>query len=305
MKAMLNVAPDVGVAASPDSARAQSGPDATRDTAAVVAPRPLAGKDPRALQAMIAEAFAELEEAADREGDAALPATIQQPQPVRRLGAAAGSELRHKPTVAGRLLKTISGIAIALVVGVVPFQRVTSLVSSEAYVDAPVYLVTAPADGVIRISQLSIGSLVMRDTPLALIEGPTGSAGDVAVVSGVKGKVWEVRFQSGDRVAKGDLLARVVGCSATSVIASVSEAVYDRLVPAMPARFNFYGSARFFNGRVAGLLGHSNGTGSLAIGPRGVDGADYRVAVAMPDLGAVENCDVGRRGVVVFNPPAR
>jgi hypothetical protein len=266
---------------------------------------PIAGKDPRALQAMITQAFALLEEAADRPDDVAAPGALAKPPGgPRRLGAAAGSELRHTPSIASRALKTLAGLAIVVVVGVVPYQRLTALVSGEAYVDAPVYLVRAPADGIIRTGQLSVGALVARDVPLALIESPAGSAGDAAVVSTGDGKVWDVRVQPGDRVAKGDLIARVVGCSATSVVASVSESVYDRLQPGVPARFNFFGSDRFFTGKVANLLGGAGAGGDYAIAPFGLGGGAYRVAVALPDLGKVENCAVGRRGIVVFSPSA-
>ena len=55
------------------------------------------------------------------------------------MGPAAGSELRHKQSLASRIFKTFAGTAIVVAVGLVPLQRVTTPTSNEAFVDAPVY----------------------------------------------------------------------------------------------------------------------------------------------------------------------
>ena len=262
-------------------------------------------KDVRALQDMIEQAFALLDEAAEEEGGVAAPVpAVASPDAPHALGAAPGSELKYKSTWAGRVFKTFAGTAIVVAVGLIPLQRVTTLVSSEAYVDAPVYLVRAPAAGVFKKGQLTIGALVARGVPLALIASPAGSNLDTAVVSGANGKVWDVLVASGVSVAKGDLIARIVGCSATSVVATVSEGTYDKLRPGMPARFNFYGSDHFHYGTVGNLLGHSIPASDYAIMPFQADSGAYRVLVSLPDLGAVEDCAVGRRGTVVFGRQA-
>ncbi len=263
-------------------------------------------KDVRELQNMIEQAFALLDEAADRESGAAPhePA-VAMPQGLRALGAPPGSELRYRSSWAGRIFKTFAGTAIIVAVGLVPLQRVTTLVSNEAYVDAPVYLLKSPADGVFKRAQLTVGSLVAPGVPLALIESPSGSIHDTAVVASTSGKVWDVKFQPGDQVAKGDVIARIVGCSASSVVATVPEGTYDKLSPGMPARFSFYGSNHFHYGTVGNLLGHSATTGGYAITVLQSDARAYRVAVSLPDLGAVEDCAVGRRGTVVFGQQAR
>ena len=313
MKAIGSLARDVETAEPPHNAPPiEHGSEEDKTGTTLVLPRVhadgshLAGrKDVRELQAMIEQAFALLDEAAEEEGGIAapVPAVLPADKP-RMLGAAAGSEIRYRSSWAGRLFKTFAGTAIVVAVGLIPLQRVTTLVSNQAYVDAPVYLLKAPAAGVFRKGQLTIGALVAHDVPLALIESPAGSAHDTAVVSAMDGKVWDVRFQSGERVAKGDLIARIVGCSATSVVASVSEGVYDKLLPGMPARFNFYGSDHFHRGTVGNLLGRSAASGDYAISPFQADSHDYRVVVSLPDLGALENCAVGRRGTVVFGRQA-
>jgi len=97
---------------------------------------------------------------------------------------------------------------------------------------------------------------------------------------------------------------RVVGCSAVSVSAAVSETVYDQLKSGTPARFNFYGDSAFYYGTVANLFGHAVPTGDYAITPASLAADAYRVVVSLPTLGAVPDCAVGRRGEVVFDPAA-
>ena len=259
------------------------------------------GKDVRELQALIEQAFRQLDQAADETAGVSPSA----PAPTV-IGAAAGSELRYKSSLASRLLKTAAGLAIVFLVGIVPLQKVLAPVSNEAFVNAPIYLVHAPVAGVLRSSgQLAVGASVIAGVPLALIQSPDGSGNDAAVVSAGAGKIWEILAQAGDTVAKGDVIARVVGCSAASVTASVSELVYDRLSPGMAARFNFFGSDRFYDGKVANLLGHASPTGNDAISPANFTRDDYRVVISVPDLGTIDGCAVGRRGAVVFNPPTR
>ncbi len=308
MKAIRSLARNVDVAEAPHNAPTigHESEDGTGTTVVlprvrVARPDREGGKDVRELQSMIEQAFALLDEAADAEGGAvtAIPTPMPSDSP-HTLGAAAGSELKYKSSWAGRIFKTFAGTAILVAVGLVPLQRVTTLVSDEAYVDAPVYLVKAPAAGVFKKGQLTIGARVEPGVPLALIASAAGSAQDAAVVSAVGGKVWNVLFQSGDQVAKDDLIARVVGCSATGVAATVSEGTYDKLRPGMPARFNFYGSDHFHYGTVGNLLGQSAAPADYAIMPFRADSRAYRVVVSLPDLGAVEDCAVGRRGMVVF-----
>ena len=84
----------------------------------------------------------------------------------------------------------------------------------------------------------------------------------------------------------------------------MAQTVYDQLAPGMLARFNFYGTDKFYDGTVANLLGHSAPV-NLAISPDGVANRAYQVTVSMPGLGTVPNCPIGKRGEVVFNRPSQ
>ena len=151
----------------------------------------------------------------------------------------------------------------------------------------------------IATGQLAVGALVQRDVPLALVASPQSSANDTAIVSGGRGKVWQVLVQRGDRVARGDLVARVVGCSASRVTATVSEGVYDKLRPGMPARFRLPGQQPGLLRDGAALLGRAGAAGS-AVASAALAAGGYRVTVSVPDLGAIEDCAIGRRGIVIF-----
>ena len=266
--------------------------------------KPGAASDVRELQAAIERAFVLLDEVAERDDDpdAAVLPFKERRQSQAIIGAAAGSELRHRRSFSSLLLKTVAGLAIIFLVGLVPLQKALTPASSEAFVNAPLYLVYAPATGMVRSVDRDVGSLIATGQPLATIRA---NGADVPVVSAGGGKVWEVLVQPGQQVKAGDLMARVAGCSASSVSASVSEGVYDKLSPGMPARFNFFGSSRFYYGTVANLLGHSDGGGNFAISPASVTRGAYRVIVALPGLQTIDNCAVGRRGAVLFNPPTR
>lgn len=277
----------------------------------VVAPRPQAiardlggHKDVRELQAMIERAFALLDEAADKD---AAPAQVSEPagqpaEPAHALGAPPGSELKYNRSIGGRVLKTLAGLAIVAIVGLIPLQRVMTPVSNEAFVNAPVYTLRAPVDGIVDAGALAIGARVGLGAPVATIQATDGQG--TPVVSNASGKIWDMPVQPGSRVAKGDVVARVVGCSATSVVASVSEPVYDKLTPGMAVRFNFFGRDRFYYGTVATLLGHATAAADVAT-PAELAPNTYRVVISMPSLGAIEDCAIGRRGSVVFGRDSR
>lgn len=253
------------------------------------------GKSVLELQALIEEAFGLLEKAADTEPETANRAEPEKPG--ETLGAAAGSELRYQPTMLGRLFKTIIGVAILLVVGVIPLQRVLAPSSDEAFVNVPSYSVLAPVAGKLSSEPLDIGTRVASGQTIADVVGADSTRAVVAAPNA--GKIWDVFVHAGDRVAAGQEIARVVGCTATGVTASVSGAVYDRLVPGMSARFHFYGERRTYAGTVAKLTGHSVAAG-LALVAESLRANSFYVYVSVPDLGAMPSCAVGRRGAVVF-----
>jgi predicted deacylase len=279
----------------------------------VVAPRPQAiardlgdHKDVRELQAMIERAFALLDEVADKETP---PAHANEPAPqpaapAHALGAPPGSELKYRSSIGGRVLKTLAGLAVVGIVGLIPLQRVMTPVSNEAFVNAPVYTLRAPVDGVVDAGPLAVGAQVGRGAAVATIQTTEAAGQGTPVLSNAGGKVWDMLVQPGSKVAKGDVVARVVSCSATSVVASVSEPVYDKLTPGMAARFNFFGRNRFYYGTVATLLGHATAAADVAT-PAELAPNTYRVVVSMPSLGTIEDCAIGRRGSVVFGADSR
>ena len=197
----------------------------------------------------------------------------------------------------GRLFKTIIGLAILLLVGVIPLQRVLTPSSDEAFVNVPVYPVLAPIAGKLSSEPLAVGTRVTSGQTIADVVG--GNSTRTIVAAPNAGKVWDVFVHAGDSVAAGQEIARVVGCSAAGVTASVSGAVYDRLMPGMPARFHFYGERHAYAGSVAKLMGHS-ATAGLALLADSLRGDSFYVYVSVPDLGAMPSCAVGRRGAVVF-----
>ena len=313
MKAIKAPAQDTGWADAPRMAPAPQPHNDDDAGSTVVPPRPQAiardlgdHKDVRELQAMIERAFALLDEAANQEaGPAQASEPAAQPAaPAHALGAPPGSELKYNRSIGGRVLKTLAGLAIVAIVGLIPLQRVMTPVSNEAFVNAPVYTLRAPVDGIVDAGALAVGTRVGRGAPVATIQAINAAGQGAPVVSSASGKVWDVLVQPGSKVTKGDVVARVVSCSATSVVASVSEPVYDKLAPGMAARFNFFGSDRFYYGTVAALLGHAttaaDTTTAAELAPN-----TYRVVVSMPNLGAIADCAIGRRGSVVFGADSR
>jgi biotin carboxyl carrier protein len=274
----------------------------------VVLPQPPArapitgGKSVQELQKLVEEALVLL----SRESDDGAVVSEQVETSARApvLGAASGSAVGRKSTRTSRIVKTVIGLAIAFVVGLVPLKMVLTTASTEAFVNAPLSILRAPADGTLVGADLTIGSRVDQNNPLAYIEPPNGAA-RIPITAPNAGKIWETLVPSGATVVQGQEIARIVACSAASITASVSETVYDRLAPGTPARFNFYGSDQFYSGTVANLLGHGASAENLAISPASLASDAYRVIVSIPDLGAIPNCAVGRRGEVVFDTRSR
>jgi HlyD family secretion protein len=259
------------------------------------------GKTVHELHSLIEEAMGLL--AKERESEAVARPVDEAPADKRVLGAPPGSEIRYASSLASRVFKTIVGLAVAFVAGVVPLKGILTPSSTEAFVNAPLYSVRAPVDGRFVSDKLIVGAPVAPGERLGEIErtvGANGSAAALPLTIANAGKVWDVLIPSGFSVARGDEIARIVACSAASVTAAVPETVYDKLSSGMPARFHFFGSDFYFAGRVANMLGRSAPAGNLAIPPASLTADTYRVIVAVPDLGAIPNCAVGRRGEIIF-----
>ncbi len=241
--------------------------------------------------------------AKEREKDAvARPSVNDAPADKRVLGAPPGSEIRYRSSLGSRIFKTVMGLSIAFLAGVVPLKGILTPSSTEAFVNAPLYTIRAPIDGLLVSGKLIVGAPVASGERLGEIVRTDGA---VPVTIANAGKIWEVLVPSGANVARGEEVARVVACSAASVTAAVPESVYDKLASGMPARFHFFGSDLYFAGTVANLLGRSTPAGNLAIPPASLTADTYRVIVAVPDLGTIPNCAVGRRGEIIFGNSAR
>ncbi len=263
-------------------------------------------KNVHELQGLIEHAFVLLDNATEAEAVPVAPVVPKQPIDHPVMGPAAGSAVRAKPaTIRRRMVKTLLAFVAATVIGVVPLEKLLTPASSEAFLNAPVYVLTAPVGGHIEGSTLVPGTTVERDEAIARIVPFGASAGGVPLVAPGDGKVWEVMVAPGDRVAAGQEVARLAACSAVSVTASVSEVVYDKLRPGTPARFNFYGEDRFYYGTVSNLFGHAIPTGDFAISPASMTRDAFRVMVTLPELADFPGCTIGRRGEVLFNPPGR
>ena len=99
---------------------------------------------------------------------------------------------------------------------------------------------------------------------------------------------------------RGQDLVRLLDCSGMVVTATVGEAAYNRLRVGDPARFRFRGESTDHKGRIIGVTGMATAPANLAIQPTALAKEPYRVTVALPDLAASGQCDVGRTGRVTF-----
>jgi biotin carboxyl carrier protein len=265
----------------------------------------LGGKSVLELQNLIERAFVLLDRAAEEQAHPAVPPEAPAATGAdgeARIGAGEGSALAGpSATFARRAAKSLLALVAAVAIGILPLQRLLTPASTEAFVNAPLHVLSAPATGTLAPGALAVGTRVERDAVIARVAGATGSRPVAAPAEGV---LWEVSMAPGDRVAAGQEVARLASCTAVSVTAAVSETVYDRLVVGLPARFNFYGDDRFYDGTVAALLGHSIPAGAYAIPPQTVAADALRVVVSVPGLADLPLCSVGRRGEVVFGASA-
>jgi multidrug resistance efflux pump len=121
------------------------------------------------------------------------------------------------------------------------------------------------------------------------------------IVAPAKGSIWEVLTAPGEQVHRGQDLVRVLDCSGALVTAVVDEAVYDRLQVGSSARFRPRDGGKDLPGRVVSLTGSTSSPANFAIQPGSMLRETYHVTVAVTDLGAQQNCGVGRTGRVIFD----
>jgi multidrug resistance efflux pump len=121
----------------------------------------------------------------------------------------------------------------------------------------------------------------------------------------IGGRIWEVLTASGEEVARGQELARILDCGTVAMTAAVAEHVYNRLSIGDPAEIRLLDSNLRFTGRVASLTGVAAAQSNFAIAVTELERARFRVTVAVPDLARESNCAVGRTGRIVFGQPAK
>jgi multidrug resistance efflux pump len=119
----------------------------------------------------------------------------------------------------------------------------------------------------------------------------------------IRGRVWETMTATGEQVAPGQDLVKLLDCSGAVVTASVSESVYNHLRVGTPARFRLRDDGRVHAGQVVNLTGYSGAGANLAIEPSSLAKEPYRVMVAVPDLQDGPSCNIGRTGRVYFGEP--
>jgi hypothetical protein len=263
--------------------------------------RSLSEKSPQELQALIEEAFIVLERANERADNAAteeITRRAAEPMPDRRAPARGAGLVR-----AG---KTLLGLVVAVVVGVVPAWRLLTPTSRDAVVNAPLIAIRAPVDGqIVRVDFQPAGRTVAEGTPLfrvAPVEPEEGAPGvPVAVARSPRsGRVWSVLARPDEMVSKGQVVSRLLDCNEALVTAIVSESVFSRLAIGAPAKFKVTGGRRLLPAKIINLIGQPAATEDLAVElPSG--GADnYAVTLAVPALVSPRECAVGRRGEVFF-----
>ena len=119
------------------------------------------------------------------------------------------------------------------------------------------------------------------------------------------GRVWEILTARGEDVHRGQELVRVLDCKGTVITASLSEANFNRIKVGDKAIFRLRGEHEDLPGRVIGLHGLASVPANFAISHRMLTREPYHATVDVPALSKGANCQVGRTGVVVFEPSPR
>jgi len=121
------------------------------------------------------------------------------------------------------------------------------------------------------------------------------------VVATVQGRIWETLTANGEEVRQGQDLLRVLDCAGAVVTATVSESIYNKLWVGQPAKFQLRGMSKEYAGSVAGLTGLTVAGSNYAINQSALTREPYHVTIAVPELAARQDCNVGRTGKVTFD----
>jgi multidrug resistance efflux pump len=116
------------------------------------------------------------------------------------------------------------------------------------------------------------------------------------------GRVWEILTAPGEDVHRGQELVRVLDCKGAVVTAAVSEANFNRIQIGDTATFRLRGEKEDLAGRVIGLHGLASVPANLAISHRMLTREPYHATVEVPALSRGADCQVGRTGIVIFQP---
>lgn len=121
------------------------------------------------------------------------------------------------------------------------------------------------------------------------------------ILSNISGRVWDVMTAPGEHVNAGQELVRLLDCSNTTVTASVTQTVYEKLRIGQPATFRPSDRGTEAKGWIVGLSGLAAIASNDAIQPKALSGAPYHVTLRFPTLDDKESCQVSRPGLVTFN----
>jgi hypothetical protein len=136
---------------------------------------------------------------------------------------------------------------------------------------------------------------------VATEKGNLASNSVADVTATVQGRIWETLTANGEEVQAGQELLRVLDCAGAVITATVSESIYNKLWVGQPAKFQLRGMSEEYSGSVAGLTGLTVASSNFAIDQSALTREPYHVTIAVPELAARQECNVGRTGRVTFD----
>lgn len=128
---------------------------------------------------------------------------------------------------------------------------------------------------------------------------------NAVILANVDGRLWEVLAADGERIQRGQEVARLVDCGSMMVTLSVSESVYNGLQIGDTAQFRINGETTVYDGTVSRLAGSGAETiyTNLAVAPSQKHLERYDVTLLVPALreGDGLSCAIGRTGRAFFS----
>lgn len=119
------------------------------------------------------------------------------------------------------------------------------------------------------------------------------------------GRIWDVMVTPHEHVNAGQVLMHILDCNDAHVTASVSKAVYEKLLIGQGATFKADDGSPTLKGWIAGLNGLAIVRTNEAIQPNMLSRALYHVTLDFPGLRKQVGCRVGRSGSVDFDTSDR